>query len=73
MLRPLTQDDKKAVQMRETSLEKKSIPSMPDIKNWYETKKNLIKVTSNLDTWDEGLETMIKSYSNEGILKDDGN
>ena len=72
MLRPLTQDDK-AVQMRETSLEKKSIPSMPDIKNWYETKKNLIKVTSNLDTWDEGLEMMIKSYSNEGILKDDGN
>ena len=73
MLRPLTQDDKKAVQMRETSSEKKSIPSVPDIKNWCETKKNLIKVTSNLDTRDEGLETMIKSYSNERILKDDGN
>ena len=73
MLRPLTEDDKKAVQMRETSLEKKSVPSVEDIKKWYETKKNLIKVTSNLDARDEGLETMIKSYSSEPNLKDDGN
>ena len=73
MLRPLSEDDKKAVQVRETSLKKKSVPSVQDIKKWYETKKNLIKVRSNLDARDEGLETMIKSYFNEPILKDDGN
>ena len=73
MLRPLTEDDKKAVQVREKSLEKKLVPSVEDIRTWYETKKNLIKVTSKLDARDEGLETIIKSCSNERILKDDGN
>ena len=73
MLRPLTEDDKKAVQVREKSLEKKLVPSVQDIRKWYETKKNLIKVTSKLDARDEGLETIIKSCSNERILKDDGN
>ena len=73
MLQPLTADDKKVVQMRETSLEKKSVQSVQDIRKWYETKKNLIKVTSKLDARDEGLETIIKSYSDERILKDDGN
>ena len=69
MLRPLTADDKKAVQVREKSLEKKLVPSVEDIR----TRKNLIKVTSKLDARDEGLETIIKSCSNERILKDDGN
>ena len=69
MLQPLTADDKKAVQVREKSLEKKLVPSVEDIR----PRKNLIKVTSKLDARDEGLETIIKSCSNERILKDDGN
>ena len=69
MLQPLTADDKKAVQVREKSLEKKLVLSVEDIR----TRKNLIKVTSKLDARDEGLETIIKSCSNERILKDDGN
>ena len=73
MLRPFTADDKKAVQMKETSLEKRSVQSVQDIRKWYETMKNLIKVTSKLDARDEGLETIIKSYSKERILKDDAN
>ena len=73
MLRPLTADDQKAVQVRETSLQKKMVPTVQDIKKWYETKKHLIKVTSRLNARDEGLETMINSYSDERILKEDGN
>ena len=73
MLRPLTADDKKAVQVRETSLGKMSVPSVQDIRKWHETKKNLIKVTSKLHARDEGWETIIKSYSDERILNDDGN
>ena len=73
MLRSLSDNDERVVEQRKISLAKKSMPSTPQIKNWYETKKNLIKVTSRLDTRDEGLETMINSYSNQKLLKDDGN
>ena len=72
MLKPLSENERKAVEQRETTLAKSSIPSTSQIKKWYETKRNLIKVTSKLDARDEGLENMIQSYSNERLLRDDG-
>lgn len=46
---------------------------MEDIKKWYETKKTLIKVTSNLDGMDGALEAMIKIYFHKRLWDDDGN
>ena len=73
MLRPLRENDRKALEKREASLAKKYIPLVEDIKKWYETKKHLIKVNSNLDARDKGLETLTKTYSHKRLLKDDGN
>ena len=73
MFRLLSDTDKQAVEQRESVLSKKALPTSSDIQRWYDQKRNLTKVTSRLDARDEGLENMIKSYSNERLLKDDGN
>ena len=73
MLRPLRENDRKALEKREPSLAKTSIPSVEDIKKWYETKKSLMKVTLNLVARDGQLETMMKTYFHDRFLKDDGN
>ena len=71
MITPITEEEKRAIEMSRSKLSKSSIPTAEKIKSWYHDIRNALKLSKDLDLTDKGLEVLIKKFSNELRVTED--
>lgn len=62
---PIKEEEKRAIEMRQSKFSQSSIPTAEKVKSWYQEIRNVLKLLKDLDLTDKGLEALIKEFSNE--------
>ena len=70
MFTATTKEEQKAVDLRDL-LKHTWVPTAQKIRQWYNEYKSFWNLKKNVDVTGKGLETLIKLFENEAVLRED--